>query len=140
MPQAKAPDGPGIEVSKPWFCEIMGWTGYTFDQWVRKGLPVKKRPANRQDDYLLDSGVAIRWLLAQARGAAGGAGEAEGPLDYNAEKARLTKEQADARALRELADRLTAELADLRRPRWRRLMGELRPNQAQAISPAERDG
>ena len=41
----------------------------------------------------------------------------------DAAAARVTAAKAEVAAVRELADRLTAELAELRRPWWRRWLG-----------------
>ena len=38
-------------------------------------------------------------------------------------EARISAARAETKAVRELADRLTAELAEARRPWWQRLLG-----------------
>jgi phage terminase Nu1 subunit (DNA packaging protein) len=71
-----------MEVSKARFCDIMGWSTYEFDQQVRDGLPLTHLPVDRQGEYLLHAGTAIRWLIKRALEQAGHPGAAE-TLDYN---------------------------------------------------------
>jgi hypothetical protein len=68
----------------------------------------------------------LRERLARAEAAvdtAKAVAEARADAAKDAADARVTAARVEAKAVRELADRLTAELADLRRPWWRRWCG-----------------
>lgn len=83
----------GERVNKQRFCAIMGWTRQIFDKHVREGMPLVSRPDDKGGEYLIDTAEAIRWLINRA---SGGSGE---EIDFNVERARLTKEQADKTAM-----------------------------------------
>jgi phage terminase Nu1 subunit (DNA packaging protein) len=85
----------GLAVSKKQCCDILGWTTYQFDKAVREGMPVAERPTSRQTDYVVFMGDVIRWIVNQELKAAGHEPDETSPLDLNAERARLAKEQAD---------------------------------------------
>ena len=64
-------------------------------------------------------------LLAELTGLREKLARAEAGLDAAATvaEARISAARAETKAVRELADRLTAELAEARRPWWRRTFG-----------------
>lgn len=95
--------GKGIGVNKARCCEIFSWTRQQFDAHVRDGMPVAVRPATRGGDYLIYTGEIMAWLLGRAISA-----EGDETPDFNRERARLTKEQADKIALEN--GRLRSEL------------------------------
>jgi phage terminase Nu1 subunit (DNA packaging protein) len=92
--------------------DIFGVTTRTIDTWQKEGLPVVAVPGR---PCQFDTVKAIEWRLAKI-----GAADGE-DLDYNREKARLTKAQADkaemeAEELRENlipADEVAKEWGDI---------------------------
>ena len=85
-------------------------------------LPASLTQPDRGADVVTDTTVTellaevteLREALAEA--------EAEARAASDIAEARVDAAKAKAAAVRELADRLTAELAELRRPWWRRLI------------------
>jgi phage terminase Nu1 subunit (DNA packaging protein) len=94
----------GQLVNKQQCCSIMGWTRQIFDKHVREGMPVHHRPLSRGDDYEVYTGDVILWCVRQAARELRMSGtmspeEIDEDLDLTAERARLTKEQADRAVL-----------------------------------------
>jgi phage terminase Nu1 subunit (DNA packaging protein) len=90
----------GQIVNKQQCCAIMGWTRQVFDSYVRDGMPVEQRPSDKGGEYQVYTGDVILWCVRQAARElrmSGGvpASEIDEDLDLTAERARLTKEQAD---------------------------------------------
>ena len=46
--------------------ELLGVSRNTVKKWIDNGLPVEKRPEKEGDSYLIDVGVAVRWLQDRA--------------------------------------------------------------------------
>src|SRR3954454_14431079 len=82
-----------------------------------------------QADLLADLLAEVAELREQVarteaeRDAAESVAEAQVEAARDAARARVEAAKVEVAAVRELADRLTAELAELRRPWWRRLIG-----------------
>ena len=75
--------------------QFSGMSEREFDAAVRDGLPVVERPDSRGKDWRINSVRAMAWVIERAVAeAGGGAGDGE-DLDLSAERARLTKAQAD---------------------------------------------
>ena len=91
-------------------------------QWLVQ-LPASPDAADLANGLATDTAVTellaevteLREALAEAK--------AEAKAAYAIAEARVDAVKAEAAAVRELADRLTAELAHARRPWWRRLIG-----------------
>jgi predicted nucleic acid-binding Zn-ribbon protein len=85
--------------------------------------------AGSQADFLADLLAEVAELREQVarteaeRDAAESVAEAQVEAARDASRARAEAAKVEVAAVRELADRLTAELAELRRPWWRRLIG-----------------
>jgi phage terminase Nu1 subunit (DNA packaging protein) len=88
-------------VSRPELCAIMGVTRSQVDRWVQAGCPVAEKPSGRGGEWKFDTARVIAWRTDRALAEAGG----EKPLDLNAERARLAKEQADAQELKNRVSR-----------------------------------
>jgi phage terminase Nu1 subunit (DNA packaging protein) len=71
--------------------QISGMSDREFDAAVRDGFPVVERPGSRGKDWKINTVRGIAWLVNRAVEAADG-GDAP---DVTAERARLTKAQAD---------------------------------------------
>ena len=91
----------GRIVSRPELCAIMGVTLSEVDRWVQAGCPVAEKPTGRGGEWKFDTARVIAWRTDRARAEAGG----EKPLDLNAERARLAREQADAQELKNRVSR-----------------------------------
>ena len=86
---------------RPELCAITGATKYEVEKWVQQGCPFVEKPADRNGDWKFDTAQVFAWRAEHARAEAGG----EKPLDLNAERARLAKEQADAQELKNRVSR-----------------------------------
>ena len=78
------------------------------------------------DDALTAEVAELRERLARAEAAvetAKAVAAARMETAREVAEARVAATRIEAKTLRELADRLTAELLDARRPWWRRLLG-----------------
>jgi phage terminase Nu1 subunit (DNA packaging protein) len=73
--------------------QFSGMSDREFDAAVRDGLPVVERPDSRGRDWKINSVRAMAWVIERAVAEAGGAGGDD--IDLTAERARLTKAQAD---------------------------------------------
>src|SRR3954447_17474231 len=80
-------------------CAIFGWSPREFDQNVASGLPAKKKTSSRGETWAVDTVAAVTWTVARAMAEAGMAAFGAAPLDLDAERARLAKEQADRTAM-----------------------------------------
>lgn len=88
----------GMLVNKQHFCELLGITKYQFERYVTAGMPVHKRPINKQDEYLVFAGDCIDWMLANVSTAPRTkAGEAD---SFEDARKHLAKEQAKNYALK----------------------------------------
>ncbi len=87
----------GQRVNKQKLCELLGWNREAFDRHVRDGMPVAERPTSRGGDYVLYTGDVIRWLTErEVERALEAAGMVKAEvINFEYEKARLTREQAD---------------------------------------------
>lgn len=105
------PSEPGSdEVRLAEFRLEMGWTAYVATKWLERGMPVVRKPRFRGDDHIISRKAVTRWLFdelertsvaATPRPALDDDGK---PIVFGAERARLTKEQADRLARERLED------------------------------------
>ena len=84
----------GEVVNKARLSLITGLTVKQIDGLIAKGMPILKAATSQHDDWEFATAQAIQWL------AGGGTADGERPIDLNAERARLAKEQADGQALK----------------------------------------
>jgi phage terminase Nu1 subunit (DNA packaging protein) len=82
-------------VTLPQLSELTGLTKHLLLKEVREnGMPVVQRPRSRGGDYLFNRTAILRWSFTRAKAVPAQVAE-DDDLDLNAERARLTKEQAD---------------------------------------------
>jgi phage terminase Nu1 subunit (DNA packaging protein) len=91
-------------------CAIFGWSPREFDQNVASGLPAKKKTSSRGETWAVDTVAAVTWTVTRAMAEAGLVVSGAAPLDLDAERARLAKEQADRAAMEN--ERLRGRLVD----------------------------
>src|SRR4051812_35724516 len=91
-------------------CAIFGWSPREFDQNVASGLPAKKKTSSRGETWQVDTVQAVAWVVTRAMTEAGMVASGAAPLDLDAERARLAKEQADRTAMEN--DRRRGKLVD----------------------------
>lgn len=85
----------GKQVNKRALAEILGLSERTLTTYQKDGLPVKKQAARRGDENLYDTADVIAWIVDKARAEIiGAAGDSE-YIDFERERARLTRAQAD---------------------------------------------
>lgn len=115
---ADKPSARGIVVNKGRLCLLTGRNRYEIDKWVGRGCPAIEVPRDKGGEWKFDTAQIFDWLLGLTSG-----GEV---IDYDAERARLAKEQADNQALRNA--RLRAELlpADEVESAWQSAIGRCR--------------
>jgi phage terminase Nu1 subunit (DNA packaging protein) len=87
----------GELLNKQRCCALFGWTRQIFDKHVRDGMPVHDRPSDKGGEYQVYTGDVIRWVARQIALTMGPSDfpDPDEDLDLTAERARLTKEQAD---------------------------------------------
>ena len=103
-------------VNKRNLSAILGVTESSLTTWQNEEqLPINQVPKRRGQEQLYDTVEVIRWMIARAAGD-----------DLNAEKTRLTREQADKTAIENA--RLRAELvpAVLVERAWGKMLGAFR--------------
>jgi phage terminase Nu1 subunit (DNA packaging protein) len=76
-------------------CAIFGWSSREFDKYCGIGMPGRKKSGSKGDVWQIDTVEVMRWIAARAVTEAVGDGSNSGVLDFNTERTRLTKEQAD---------------------------------------------
>ena len=91
----------GRVVTRTELCQLFGVNRYEVDKWIQAGCPVAEKPADQFGEWRFDTALVIAWRQEQVRLEAGG----NKPLDLNAERARLAKEQADAQDLKNKVSR-----------------------------------
>lgn len=85
---------------------ITGLSRHLVLKLVEQGMPVQQNPKNRQDDYLFNLADCLRWHVDRGKGSASAVVDEDGQaLDFNVERARLTKEQADKTAFENAENR-----------------------------------
>jgi phage terminase Nu1 subunit (DNA packaging protein) len=84
----------GEVVNKARLSLITGITVKQIEALIAKGMPVVKAPTARGEDWEFATAEVIQWLAGGQRP------KGEKPIDLNAERARLAKEQADGQALK----------------------------------------
>src|SRR3954468_23192081 len=99
-----------MQTNRQQACSIFGLTRREFDQLLVVGFPAKKKSGSRGEDWSVDTVEAFRWLVAHELAEAGLAVSGSAPLDLDAERARLAKEQADKTAMEN--DRQRGKLID----------------------------
>jgi phage terminase Nu1 subunit (DNA packaging protein) len=84
-----------MRVTRDGLADVVGVTGKTITRWLDEGLPRRVSGApGHPDEY--DTGEVIRWMIARETGAKDEDGNV---INFDAERARLTKEQADKTAM-----------------------------------------
>lgn len=84
-----------MRVNKARLAEIIGYTERTITTWLDEGLPrVSIGSRGQSDEY--DTADVIRWMIARETGVKDQDGKT---IVYEAERARLTREQADKVAM-----------------------------------------
>src|SRR4051812_3609880 len=76
-------------------CSIFGWSSREFDKYCGIGMPGRKKSGSKGDVWQIDTVEVMRWIVERAVTEAVGDGSNSGVLDFNTERTRLTKEQAD---------------------------------------------
>src|SRR4051794_28895985 len=105
-----------MQANRQQWCGIAGWTGRDFGRHIALGFPARKTSVSRGQDWAVDTVAGIAWIVAHELAAAGLVASGAAPLDLEAERARLAKEQADRASLEN--GRLRGELVsavDVRR-------------------------
>jgi phage terminase Nu1 subunit (DNA packaging protein) len=75
---------------------LTGETRYEVDKWVIDGCPVVERPTTKGGEWRFDTAQVFAWRADMVRQMMGDGR----PIDLNAERARLAKEQADGQSLK----------------------------------------
>ncbi len=103
-------------VNKAKLAQILGISERSLSDWQKEdGFPIHQLPRRRGESQLYETSEVIRWWIARESGD-----------DLNAEKTRLTREQADKTALENA--RLRAELVPvvLVERSWGKMIGAFR--------------
>jgi phage terminase Nu1 subunit (DNA packaging protein) len=82
----------GRDVTSTELSEITGWSRDKIRWLLGKGLPYVTKPKSRGGDWLFNTASVFEWALEYGKRSETTSQE---DLDLNAERARLTKEQAD---------------------------------------------
>lgn len=87
-----------MRVNRAGLADIFGVTENTITNWLGQGMPRAKRAVVRGQSDEYDTAECIKWRIAREAGgnAVGDDGEV---INFEAERARLTKEQADKVAM-----------------------------------------
>jgi phage terminase Nu1 subunit (DNA packaging protein) len=101
---------------------LTGETRYEIDKWVQAGCPVVERPSTKGGEWRFDTAQVFAWR-ADAIRLEMGDGK---PIDLNAERARLAKEQADGQALKNSVARGELLPADKVENAWMSAIGRCR--------------
>src|SRR3954453_24132173 len=89
-----------MKASRSQACSIFGISRWNFDTLVKEGLPASKKIGGRGGDWVGDTIEMHNWLVGRAcKAGDGGESPSEradgGLIDFDKERARLTKAQAD---------------------------------------------
>src|SRR3954454_23621439 len=99
-----------MQANRQQWCGIAGWTSRDFDRHIALGFPAQKKSVSRGQDWSVDTVAGVAWIVAHELAEAGLVASGSAPLDLDAERARLAKEQADKTAMEN--DRLRGKLVD----------------------------
>ena len=82
----------------PRLMQLLGKNRFGIEQLIGEGLPTVSRPETRGGNWVFNTSQVFHWMASRHTGG-------EKPLDLNAERARLAKEQADAQDLKNRVSR-----------------------------------
>lgn len=80
------------------FCALAGITPKAFESWLAAGCPVVAKPKSRGGDWAISPSQVFRWLWDTRK--SGGSADSR---QFEAQRVRLTQEQADHQALKNAA-------------------------------------